>query len=367
MKDTFLCTFTIALLLLSCKLFANNANEYWQQSTDYKIEVSLDDKMHELRGFATIEYTNNSPEVLQEIVFLLYPNAYSTDKTAFAEQQIENDSETFYFSDESDRGGIDGFEFRVDGESANFLLDESNPDIGYLKLNAPITSGTSITISTPFRVKIPYNFSRLGRDGESYQLTQWYPKPAVYDQNGWHPYPYLTQGEFYYEYGSYDVSITVPENYVVAATGELQTESEIAFLKQRVKQTQAIDDFSELAINFNSNYFPYSADKTKTIRYLQENVHDFAWFADKRFHVLDGEVHLADGRTVNTYAFFTDKNAHLWKDGVKYINQSIEFFSEQVGNYPFGWTKASTLIMKTDTWTSIIREKAFLLERFQKL
>ena len=92
-------------------------------------------------------------------------------------------------------------------------------------------------ITTPFHVKLPYNFSRGGHDGQSYQVTQWYPKPAVYDRKGWHPMPYLDQGEFYSEFGSFDVSITVPENYVVAATGELQNAEEKEWLKTRASFT----------------------------------------------------------------------------------------------------------------------------------
>ncbi len=78
-------------------------------------------------------------------------------------------------------------------------------------------------ITTPFHVKLPGVFSRSGWKDQAYQVTQWYPKPAVYDKQGWHPMPYLDQGEFYSEFGSYDVRITVPEYYAVAATGNLVT------------------------------------------------------------------------------------------------------------------------------------------------
>ena len=90
-----------------------------------------------------------------------------------------------------------------------------------------------IIITTPFHVQLPENFSRGGHTGQAYQVTQWFPKPAVYDSKGWHPMPYLDQGEFYSEFGNYDVRITVPENYVVAATGELQNEDEKEWLKKR--------------------------------------------------------------------------------------------------------------------------------------
>ena len=102
--------------------------------------------------------------------------------------------------------------------------------------------------------------------------------------------PYLNQGEFYSEFGSFDVSITLPENYVVGATGDLQTDSEIKFLNRKAKETAAsIGDLLTLSKSKASD-FPASSEKLKTIRYTQKNVHDFAWFADKRYAVLKGSA-----------------------------------------------------------------------------
>ena len=103
----------------------------------------------------------------------------------------------------------------------------------------PLLPGESIVVSTPFRVKVPSgSISRLGHIGQSYQITQWYPKPAVYDKNGWNPMPYLNQGEFYSEFGSFDVSITIPENYVLGSTGDLQNASEIKFMNDLAQKTE---------------------------------------------------------------------------------------------------------------------------------
>ena len=79
----------------------------------------------------------------------------------------------------------------------------------------------STTVETPFFVKLPKIFSRLGHTGKHYEITQWYPKPAVYDKDGWHPMPYLNMGEFYSEFGSFDVTISLPKEYRVMATGDL--------------------------------------------------------------------------------------------------------------------------------------------------
>jgi hypothetical protein len=132
--------------------------------------------------------------------------------------------------------------------------------------------GGSIDVSTPFRVKVPSgSISRLGHIGQSYQITQWYPKPAVYDKNGWNPMPYLNQGEFYSEFGSFDVSITIPENYVVGSTGDLQNASEIKFMNDLAQKTEG--DLNSLVAKSNKGRtntpFPLSSEKYKTIRYTQ--------------------------------------------------------------------------------------------------
>jgi hypothetical protein len=152
----------------------------------------------------------------------------------------------------------------------------------------------------------------------------------VYDKCGWHAMPYLTQGDFYSEFGSYDVTITLPANYVVGATGLLQDPGEAAFLDERSRQPLGAHGTKD------SNAFPPSSSEWKTIRYVQDKVHDFAWFADKRFIVRKGSVKLLrSGKEVTTWAMFTPKNALVWSDAVDYVNESVRFYSEHVGEYPY--------------------------------
>jgi len=185
-----------SLLFLFTSLGIGQTN-YFQQEVNYKIEVTLDDQNHELIGNIEMTYINNAPESLKEIYIHLWPNAYLNRKTAFAKQKIRQGDTEFYFSDKRQRGGFSNLNFTVDGKNLEIEYDPKNPDIGLLKLNNPLASGGTIIIKTPFTLKIPDSFSRLGHVGESYQLTQWYPKPAVYDQEGWHQMPYLDMGEFY--------------------------------------------------------------------------------------------------------------------------------------------------------------------------
>ena len=187
-------------------------------------------------------------------------------------------------------------------------------------------------MDTPFRVKVPDGrFSRLGHTGQSYHITQWYPKPAVYDQDGWHAMPYLTQGEFFADFGRYEVSITLPANYIVGATGVLQEKEERQWM-----DSLATRPAPERRSPKGAAPFPPSATAWKTIRFAQDSVHDFAWFADKRFVVRKGSVVLPEsGRTVTTWALYTPRNAALWENAVTYINEALLHYGQAVGDYPY--------------------------------
>lgn len=304
---------------------------YFQQEVNYTITVSLDDKKHELFAQESIEYINNSPDELSFIWMHIWPNAYKNNNTALAKQLLEDGNKKFYYADDSDRGFIDGLEFKINGQAVKWQYDSVHIDICKIFLNEPLKNGGRITISTPFHVKIPLGkFSRLGHIQQSYQITQWYPKPAVYDNKGWHQMPYLTMGEFYSEYGSFDVSITLPKNYVVGATGDLQNTDEIEWLNYKASQTEKTEKFSK------DTGFPISDTVMKTLRYKQSRIHDFAWFADKRYHILKSEVELPHSkRKVITWAMFTNAEAELWRKGAEYVNNAIYYYSLWNGDYPY--------------------------------
>lgn len=328
-------TIFLCLLSITAIITPSKAQSYFQQEINYKIDVRLDDKEHKLIANEEISYTNNSNTELTEIWMHIWPNAYKNDKSAFAQQQLVNRSTKFAYSKESERGYIEGLNFKVDGEEVDIQVNENFPDVVKLMLTKALKPGERINISTPFVVKLPNSFSRLGHVQQSYQITQWYPKPAVYDMNGWHPIPYLDQGEFYSEFGSFDVRITLPKNYVVGATGELQNEDEKLFLKQLSDKTLTIDSFK------NDNTFPASSDTIKTLRYIQNNIHDFAWFADKRYHVLQSEVELPySKRKVTTYVMFTNRYAKYWKNSSAYINDALYYYSLWLGDYPYNFCTA---------------------------
>lgn len=333
MKNIVLITFLITLF---SSAFAQN---YWQQEVNYTIKVTLDDVNNTLSGFEEFEYINNSPDALDKIYMHIWPNAYRNGKTALGKQEYQSGETILTYGDEKDKGGIDSLDFKINGTTVKWEYDPKNMDICILYLPAMLKPGERISVTTPFKVKIPSGkISRLGHIDESYQITQWYPKPAVYDKNGWNPIPYLNQGEFYSEYGSFDVSITLPKNYVVGATGDLQTASEMEFLNTLAEETKNKIQDKTLSDKGKKNKtaFPPSSSEFKTIRYTQNKVHDFAWFADKRYAVLKGEVELpATKEKVTTWAMFVPQNVGTWQHAIEYLNDGVYYYSLWNGDYPY--------------------------------
>jgi hypothetical protein len=192
--------------------------------------------------------------------------------------------------------------------------------------------GKKITIATPFYVKLPSYYSRSGHDDQQYFVCQWYPKPAVYDRKGWHAFPYLDQGEFYSEYGTYAVNITVPSEYVVAASGVLRTTTEL-------------EKYQVLGIQNRTAPKPgnYKADKPgtlKTLQYYGEKIHDFAWFASKDFIVRYDTLQLTSGSTVHVFSFSQSNGNKQWKNSTDYIKDAVRHYSAWIGEYPYPTAQA---------------------------
>ncbi|MBN2665406.1 MAG: M1 family metallopeptidase [Bacteroidales bacterium] len=322
--------FVLLFLVILLPFPDASSQDYFQQAVNYEISVTLNDRLHELNGFESVEYINNSPDTLGFLYFHLWPNAYSDNNTPLARQVFSMRGKQKLFRDPELRGYIDSLYFEADGNPVQWHLLPETPDICMLTLNKPLRPGDTVLLTTPFHVKIPKGVtSRLGHIGESYQITQWYPKPAVYDRDGWHQMPYLDQAEFYSEFGSFDVSITLPDNYVVGATGNLQNEEE-----REILERYSTDTLWTRTGYYRSNEYPPSSENMKTLRYTAGNVHDFAWFADKRFNVRKGTVKLPD-KEVTTWVMFTDQEAYLWKDAISYVNSAIAYFSKWIGSYPY--------------------------------
>ena len=277
-------------------------DSYWQQKADFNIDVNLNDSLKTLDGIVRFTYQNNAPDTLTFIWIHLWPNAYKNDRTAFSDQLLENRNTSFYFSDEEKRGYINQINFKVNDIAASIIDNPIHQDIVKLILPTPLLPHSSVKIETPFHVKLPYNYSRGGYIGKSFQITQWYPKPAVYDKSGWHEMPYLDQGEFYSEFGDYEVNITLQKDFKIASTGIFQNEL------------------------ISGNY--------KTVKYKQPNIHDFAWFADKDFIIEHDSIQL-NASNIDVYAYHYFSKSDNWKKGLMFIKNAIKTKSNWVGAYPY--------------------------------
>ncbi len=304
---------------------------YWQQQVDFRIQVSLNPADNSLDAFENIQYTNNSPDTLRFIWFHVWPNAYKNDKTAFSDQMLKNGRTDFYFSDKDKKGFINRLDFRINDKVVKTEDHPEHIDIIKLILPQPLAPGQSVSITTPFHVQLPFNFSRGGHYNNTYQVTQWYPKPAVYDKNGWHPMPYLDQGEYYSEFGNYEVTIDVPERFVVAATGDPQFEVKNSYripaIPKKKKPAPAGKKVKPVVVNWESM-------PRKSYIYKQERVHDFAWFADTSFSVLKDTLRLPTGKLVTVQSYFHLQDQQLWGNSIYYLKSAIRYYSQWLGEYP---------------------------------
>lgn len=292
----------IISLLLFLNLFVLSAQKQssWQQQVNYTIDARLDTAGHGVDAHISMEYVNHSPDKLTQIYIHVWPNAYKDNTTPFAQQLAVNSQFDFLYAKNSDRGYIDRLNFQVDGQPVQWKFLEHQIDVVLLQLNSPLEPGRKVIISTPFYVKLPKVFSRSGYENNFYAVTQWYPKPAVYDVNGWNYMSYLNQGEFYSEYGDFKVQIELPQDYVLAATGN---------------QTERIDTLGK------SHY-----------TYEEKSIHDFAWFCSDSLKFMSEPYVLPDGDTVVLEAYYRGRISNVT---FKAMGATLEQYGKYVGKYPY--------------------------------
>jgi hypothetical protein len=321
LKQTFLAVLSLCLSLIGF------SQSYWQQEVNYDIDVLLNDKKNTLNGRLSLEYINHSPDTLNFIWFHLWPNAYKNKTTAYARQILKDKDGNSRWKKMKDKGSIQGISFSVDGQSAQLQPDPLNIDVIKLVLPKALLPGAKAAISTPFEVNIPTYSSRSGHIGNSYMICQWYPKPAVYDRKGWHPMPYLDKGEFYSEFGSFDVTITLPSGYVVGATGILQNSDELGKYKEIGKANET----------GKAKYMRYSpaGNGMKSLQYKAENVHDFAWFADKNFIIRYDTARMTSGNTIDVFTYSYENGNANWKNSIGFVEDAVRKYSRWIGEYPY--------------------------------
>ena len=300
----------------------------FQQEADYRIRVRLDPTRHTLAVTGTLTYTNHAPETLDSLALHLWANAYADRESPFGQQLRRLGRADFAFAPDEALGGYRDLAFASNG--APLAVRYASPEIAWIAPAHPLAPGDSLAVDFAYELRIPQTFSRMGRDrtGLAYAVTQWFPKPAVYDAEGWHVMPYLDVGEFFSEFGDYDVAVTVPANGVVAATGDLVNDEGRAARRTRIERSRT----DTLAID-SSRFAP---DAEVTFRYRAEGVHDFAWFVDPRFRIAVDTADLRRGPTP-TYAYYLGggQEATRWRDGARYLARAVAFADSVVGRYPY--------------------------------
>jgi hypothetical protein len=239
------------LILLFCFFSSSpisfSLGEHAPPIASYNIEVKLDTENKKLLGKEIITFTNISEKSVDTLFLHLYPNAFQSDTTIFMKESLFPDR---IKKKEEYRGYMEINKIRItpgDDLTEEKIIDET---IMKLPLHRPLTPQETISLEIEFVVKLPQVLARMGYSGNTFVIGQWFPKMAVLEEGGvWNAHQYHADAEFFADFGTYDVSITLPLEYVVGATGYLEQERT-------------------------------NPDSTKTLVYHAEDVHDFAWVAD---------------------------------------------------------------------------------------
>jgi hypothetical protein len=321
----------LIILVSSADNIAGNMPPLFQQQANHILKVKVIDSLRTIDVDQTLEYINNSPDTLHQIYIHLWANALSNNTTQFAKQLVRSRDYSFHFSKANQKGGYSRISFETQGRKMSWGNYRNHDDIAVLFPEKPLMPGTAIIINIRYSLIFPdASFSRPGMTAEAIYATQWYPKPAVYDHNGWHPMPYLHRGEFYSDFGNYIVAITLPSDYLVASSGILTDQDEINHLMRLSQKTKRLGADAPDIPDAPAS----TASETKTLHFYQENIHDFAWFADKRFRVLVDSVQLAGGEKVQLFSFFTH-NQQWWLKANAIMGETIGYMSQALGPYPW--------------------------------
>jgi hypothetical protein len=320
--------------------------DYWQQRVDYVIRATLDTVGRSVRGEERISYTNHSPDTLRYLWLQLDQNLFNSQSRG---------SRLFEKRTRFSTGGAEGGVriLKVVEPAAAASRGRAARAASAL---AYLVSGTvmKVDLARPLPPKgkqileigwsFPFgpNRSRMGIEeidgGTTYEVAQWYPRLAVYDDiRGWNTEQYYGQGEFYLEYGSFDVSLTVPADMIVAATGVLRNPEEVLTATQRSRLAQARGSATTVVIRGadevgNPASRPASPYGTFTWRFTADSVRDFAWAASRTF-IWDA-VGVNGGKTL-AMSFYPPSTAPLWKDATEYAKFSLESYSTQWAPYPY--------------------------------
>ncbi len=312
--------------------------DYWQNRADYEIHARLDTKAHQLQGSEVITYTNNSPAPLDSLWLQLDQNMYREDARAtFGGGPRRTQSTAGYELDAvevADRGRR---------SKAEYIVTDTRMQI---RLAAPLAAGAHLQLSIHYHYQVPGEFGgrtaySASRNGEIFDMAQWYPRMAVYDDlRGWDTLPYIGS-EFYLEYGNFDYYVTVPASYLVAGSGELQNPQDVLTAQQRARLQQArASDKTVFIRNADEVTDPASrpAQATElTWHFRMNQTRDVAFSASPAFVWDAARIRLPDGGSSIAMSFYPAESAGdaAWGRSTEYLKHAVEEFSRRWLTYPY--------------------------------
>lgn len=321
LKAKFLFYFIISSLSLS----AQNTVNYWQQHVEYTMEVAMDVETFNYNGTQELVYTNNSPDELQRVFFHLYFNAFQPGSEMDVRLQTITDPDGRMTTEdkksriasltENEMGYLHATNLTQDGNAVSFSEEGT---VLVVNLAKPIPAGGKTTFFMNFEGQVPLQIRRSGRnssEGVALSMSQWYPKMAEYDFEGWHADPYIAR-EFHGVWGDFDVKITLDKTYTVGGTGYLQNPNEIGHgyetLGTKIKKQKG---------------------KTLTWHFKAPMVHDFMWAADPEY--IHDTQQVPDGPVLHFLYKNKPEIAENWKNLQPKTVEAMQFFNRNIGQYPY--------------------------------
>jgi hypothetical protein len=310
-------------LVLSVAATAQNTH-YWQQEANYTMDVTMDINTFQYQGTQQISYTNNSPDALNQVFYHLYFNAFQPGSEMDARLSNIADPDGRMMEDKKSRisslspdeiGFLDVKNLLQNGKPVNFTVDGT---VLQAILAEPIAPGATAVFSLEFKGQVPLQIRRSGRnssEGVALSMSQWYPKMAEYDFEGWHADPYIAR-EFHGVWGDYDVTITLDKNYTIGGTGYLQNPQEIGHGYEapgtKVKKQKG---------------------NTLSWHFKAPMVHDFMWAADPEY--THDVLEMENGPTLHFLYKNKSELVENWKALQPKTAQAMEFLSKNIGPYPY--------------------------------
>jgi hypothetical protein len=306
------------------------------------MEITLHDSIRQLAGTSIIKYTNNSPDSLDRIFLHLYPNAFQIGSVKHREYtgNYGRGSRAKYFKEKLDqiKSKIDvrNFSIAVPNEGLSWIHKKSilgsytiDDTVLEVILSKKIAPGQVARIDLEWTHHVGEMVERAGYYEGQYNMAQWYPKVAVYDEDGWHSDVFHAEGEFYGEFGNFNVKFNLPKTFVIAASGIVK-DGDPGW--QDVRVDTSFDFFVWRDI-YDSTYIAPELDQRRNVTFLAENVHDFAWVASKDFFYEGGK---SKDKETEIHVLYDRNRGDVWSKVV--LERSIEalnWLEEKFGNYPY--------------------------------